>query len=427
MKNSFTTLLFCLLFISGSLFANNNFADTTRAYAFPHLSTTSTGNIGMSWTETDNDGNSYFFWAESKDQGNTFGEKQLIYKGKGIANSRLMRAKVLYKKNGTMVAIFGLRPATAEQPAAPAKPAAAPDAHAHHHPTTEAPKKPEGNSGRSGRGGRPRDLQINYSVSKDNGKTWSQPTPIHKDLTPNVIRGFYDATVMSNDEIAVAFLKDTGRPHERDLRLATTTKGKFGNEKVIDSFVCDCCNVNLLTDEKGNLNIYYRANISNIRDIAVLSSSDNAKTFSKTKTILADNWEIKGCPHSGPVSVASANTNVVGWFSGTPDAPGIRIATQDGKKLTSLDASAANPWLAGNKKGVWVMWEHKVQASEAKTTSNIVYKKISTGLNSAAETTSAIAEGANFTGVASADALVVAYEVKGENNKSTLKWSKVKI
>jgi hypothetical protein len=425
MKYYFSTLLTCLTLACGSLTASNNFADTTRAYAFPHVSTTPKGTIGMSWTETDNDGVNYFYWAESTDQGTSFGEKRLIHQAKGIANSRLMRAKVLYKKNGSLVAIFGLRAAAPVQVA----PAPTSDAHAHHHNHDSAatPKKAEGEAPRKGRSGRPSDLQINYAVSNDNGKSWSRPKPIHKDLTPNIIRGFYDATLMSNDEIAVAFLKDTGRPHERDLRFVTSVKGVFGEERVIDPFVCDCCNVNLLTDEKGNLNIYYRANINNIRDIAVLSSSNNGKTFSKTRTILDDKWEIKGCPHSGPVSVASASANVVGWFSGTPDAPGIRIATQEGKKLTTLDANAANPWLAGNKNGVWVMWEHKVQESEAKTTSNIVYKKISTALNSSTETAASIGEGANFSGVAVDGALVVAYEVKGNNNKATLKWSKVKI
>lgn len=400
-------------FFSAYAQAGNDFTDTTRTYAFPHLSTTPRGTVGMSWTETDNDGVNYFYWAESKDQGVSFGGKNLIHKANGIANSRLMRAKVLYKKDGAMVAIFGLRPA-----AAPVQPAAAD--HSHHH-GTGGEKKPAEKSKR------PTDLQIHYAVSKDNGMSWSSPLPVHRDLAPNVIRGFYDATVLANDEIAVAFLKDTGKPHERDLRLTTTVNGIFGEEKVIDPFVCDCCNVSLLVDGQGKLNVYYRANIQNIRDMAVMTSSDNGKTFSKSKSILDDKWEIKGCPHSGPVSLGLAGNNIIGWFSGTANAPGVRIATQQGKKLMTLEASAANPWLAGDKNSAWVLYENKVQESDSQPVTNIVYKKLSTGLNSASETTSILGQGANFTGVASGKSLIVAYETKGENQKSSLKVTRVGI
>jgi transcriptional regulator NrdR family protein len=41
--------------------------------------------------------------AFSKDNGKTFSEKKTIYSGTGIGNSRMMRAKVLSKKDGSFV------------------------------------------------------------------------------------------------------------------------------------------------------------------------------------------------------------------------------------------------------------------------------------------------------------------------------------
>ncbi len=397
----------CLVLSSLTAVATNDFADTTRAYNLPHLSITPKGTIGMSWTETDNAGVNHLYWSESTDSGKTFGDKKLVYAAKGLRNGRLMRAKVLYKKDGSLVAVFGLAP---EPPAEPAA-----DAHAHHAEPARQPAK----------GGRPRDLQIVYTISNDNGGSWTLPKTVHKDKTPNIIRGFFDSIVLANDEIGVAFLKDTGRPHERDLRFITSTNGVFGDESVVNPFVCDCCNISLLVDAKGTLNMYYRANVNNIRDMAKMSSTDNGRTFSKQEIILQDNWELKGCPHSGPVSASVSSTNLIAWFSGAPADPGVRVSTQDGNRLVLLDPTASNPWLAAGKNATVLLWEQSVQESEAATATQISYKKISTALNSGTTEVKSIGKGGNFTGVLIDDSLVVAYEVKTGSSKPALKWSKV--
>lgn len=74
------------------------------------------------------------------------------------------------------------------------------------------------------------------------------------------MRGFFDAVLMANDEVAVAYLKDvknSTKHEERDLRLAIIKNGVFQDEKLIDPVVCDCCNISMLLDANGALNIYY--------------------------------------------------------------------------------------------------------------------------------------------------------------------------
>lgn len=46
-----------------------------------------------------------FCVAFSKDKGKTFSEKKTIFSGNGIGNSRMMRAKVLSKKDGSFIAV----------------------------------------------------------------------------------------------------------------------------------------------------------------------------------------------------------------------------------------------------------------------------------------------------------------------------------
>lgn len=412
------SLILCAALLNFSAsWAKPIFSDTTRAFAVPTLTRTPAGKVALSWTEKDQAGTVYFYWAESVDNGATFGTKKLIFASKGIGNSRLMRPKLLFRKGGQPVAVFALQ--GSEVPKATAS---AGDEHNHHaHAAPAAGAKPaEGQPQGGGRGGRPSDLQIVYTVSGDGGSTWSAPAPVHQDRTPQTVRGFFDATVLANGEVAVAYLNDTGKPHERDLRFVTSSNGQFGAEKVLDPFSCDCCNISLLVDAKGTLHLYYRDNQENIRDIAHMSSTDHGKTFTKTGILSADNWKINGCPHSGPTSVVGGNTNLVAWYSGATDAPGIRVATQEGKRLFVLsEPTAKNAYLAAAPNAAVLIWEQS-QVSEAGATSYIAYRTIrSAGAAETAKVTESI-NGTNATGLVSGGKLLVAYEVRNPNNRNSI-------
>lgn len=427
--------LSCLLTLSlsGRANGNGNFTDTTRAYAVPTLTKTPNGRVALSWTEKDNAGLVYFYWAESTDKGRTFGDRKLIFSSAGIGNSRLMRPKLLAKKDGSLVAVFALRgtaPATAQAPApepAHAGHDAAPTGHDHGaaHEATAARTDGPAKGGQRG-GGRPSDLQIVYSLSKDNGTTWSAPAPVHSDRTPNIVRGFFDATVLANGEIGVAYLNDIqGQAHQRDLRFVSSTGDRFSSERILDPFVCDCCNISLLVDGTGTLQLYYRENQDNIRDIATMRSTDNGATFSKPAILSKDNWQINGCPHSGPTSSASTGGNLVAWFSGTTDAPGIRVVNQQGKRLFVLDdPTARNAYLVSAPKSSVLLWEQNLTTEEG-ITSRIAYKPIGTAQNPATQFVKTARSGTNASGIVVDNQLVIAYEVKNANNKNSVAFAHI--
>lgn len=410
MNKVFKTIL-CVGFLAASCLGsyaggNTLFGDTTRAYAVPTLSKTPKGNVALSWTEKDKDGITYFYWAESTDKGRTFGDKKLIFSAAGIGSSRLLRPKLLFKKDGSLIAVLAT-PGVSVSPSGSTSHAE----HGGHGNHGEAPKS----------GGRPTDLQIVYSLSKDQGTTWSPPAPVHADRTPQTVRGFFDATVLANGEVAVAYLNDIpGHPHERDLKFVTSKGDHFGDVKTLDPFTCDCCNISLLVDTKGTLNLYYRENQDNIRDIYKMTSTDNGATFTKADNLYADNWKVNGCPHSGPTSSASANGNLIAWMSGTPDSPGIRVATQQGKRLFVLDdATAKNAFLVAAPKSSVLLWEQN-QTSEMGVSSVIAYKNITSDQNPATQFVKNGLSGTNATGVVVDNQLVVAYEVKNTNNKNSV-------
>lgn len=423
---AFCTTLLIALSLTG--YTTPVLSDTTRAFAVPTLTRTPNGNVALSWTEKDAAGTVFFYWAESTDNGQTFKPKQLIFSSVGISNTRLMRPKLLFRKDGQAVAVFALRGPETVTAAGASQAEASHASHTaepaqHDHGAASAPEKPRADGpARSGnRGGRPSDLQIVYCVSTDGGTRWTAPTPVHQDKTAQIVRGFFDATVLANGEIGVAYLNDIqGRQHERDLRFVSTTGGRFGAEKILDPFVCDCCNISLLVDASGTLNIYYRENQENIRDIARMSSSDNGLTFSKPAILSADNWKINGCPHSGPTSSAGGGTNLVAWYSGTTDAPGIRVVDPQGKRLLVLDdPTAKNAYLVPTSTGSILLWEQS-QTAESGPMSMIAYRTIRPTGSSATQIVNKSTNGTNASGLVNKGQLLVAYEVRNANNRNSI-------
>lgn len=388
------------------------FADETTAYAVPTLSRNPQGDVVLSWTEKDPQGTIRFYLATSTDQGRTFSDKRLIHAAPGLGSSRLMRPKVLFKKDGTLVAVFS-------RPGEQTAPAAAPAAdHAGH----EVPKPAAAPA-------RPRNLQIVYATSKDGGQTWTAPQAVHPDQTA-MVRGFFDAIVLANGEVAVTYLRDIpGQPHARDLRMVVSKNGTFGPEKVLEPFVCDCCNVSLLVDAAGALHVFYRENRENTRDIDHLVSTDHGATFAKPTPLYADGWKINGCPHSGPTSARFGKSALIAWYSGTQtNQPGLRVVTQQGQRLFVLDEPTAKnaTLLPGSAASAVLLWEQVNGGGETPVTS-IGLRTIAPNAVSETRWVEGSENATNASGLVVGDRVLVAYEVKRPSKLNAMKISTVRL
>jgi BNR repeat-like domain len=366
--------------------------DTAMTYAAPTLQLTPAGSLMLVWSEKNTQGQTALCFSLSTDNGNTFGEKKTVAQNTGLGNSRFAKAKILFKKNGDMVAVYSQR---FENP-------------------------PVGKSAGRGPAG------IVSSISKDKGNTWSQAVFVDTDPSTKLLRGFFDATIMANDELAVVYLKDVAgstKHEERDLRLTISKDGVFQPEVVLDAIACDCCPVNISVNTKGELQVLYRDNNDDIRDMAILTSKDNAKTFSASRILSVDNWKIAGCPHSGAVTFHGEKTSLSAWQAGADKEPGLRLVDASGKKLfINADASAKNPALAGNQNIQVFSWEQNKES-----VSQIAYKTINAGKLSE---TNWLSKSENAIGVSTflvGKSLVFAYEVKMPNKKNQLRVDKVNL
>ncbi len=381
--------------------------DPNKSYTLPTLAKNKKGEVVLYWTEKDPQNQVALYFATSKD-GKTYGEKKLVFVDAGLGNGRLARPKLLFKKNGEMVAVFSYR-AGGAMPPREARPTAQAQEANHTNHNAPAPQQAAARPKRSS--------EIRFTVSKDGGNTWSTPTSVDTDTT-KLTRGFFDAVVLPNDEVAVAYLKDvkgSTKFEERDLRLVITKNGVFQPERLIDPVVCDCCNISMVVDDAGALHMVYRDNNNDIRDMAHIVSKDNGATFSAPKTLYADKWEIKGCPHSGATSASTKTDQFITWFSGTQNGQsGVRLTNASGKLLKVLDASAKNASItADDKTAVWV-WEQTAENGP----SNIFYSKVVNGKLLDSQKVASSDFGQNASTLVVNGKILVAYEVLKADKKT---------
>lgn len=159
---------------------------------------------------------------------------------------------------------------------------------------------------------------IYYTQSKDNGITWTKSKYLHSDTTHGIGRSFFDITALPDGEVGAIWLD--GRKRQRNgstLCFAKTSPGNgFGQDIEIGQKTCQCCRTDIFVDDQNLIHVAYRDIINDsIRDIVHLSSPDNGISFTESTRISEDNWVINGCPHTGPSITNSKNGVSFFWFT----------------------------------------------------------------------------------------------------------------
>lgn len=254
----------------------------------PYLTQDHKGNAVLCWTEQDGKDSLYRLkYAVYDGHQDKFGTAVTVPGSAGCSISAESMGKIAFKGDGTVMAVYAKRFLSEKNPYAGA---------------------------------------IYYSFSADGGKNWSDQQFLHADTSHAYGRSFFDVAVLKDGELAAVWLDGRyGKTIKGSaLYFNRTAKGKgFGLDSCLDKGTCECCRTDLLSDEKGNLHLAYRSiqfpsvlSGKEVRDMVYKSSTDNGKTFSESKPVSKDNWEIEGCPHSGPsLSVnGHSGANVV-WFT----------------------------------------------------------------------------------------------------------------
>ncbi|MGB7445183.1 MAG: hypothetical protein WA919_29270 [Coleofasciculaceae cyanobacterium] len=186
---------------------------------------------------------------------------------------------------------------------------------------------------------------IMISLSLDAGNSWQTPFMLHDDNTATE-HGF--VTLFAADGNAAAIWLDgrqmSGQGHgagehgssagAMSLRTAQITRdGRIMHASALDVRVCDCCATDVAIGADGPIAFYRNRSEREVRDIFAATQRDGQ--WLAGQLVARDNWVIDGCPVNGPAAAAKAIAVVVAWFSAASDMPHVRLArsTDAGKSF----------------------------------------------------------------------------------------------
>ena len=159
---------------------------------------------------------------------------------------------------------------------------------------------------------------LRLSKSVDWGKSFGKSVLI--DPSGPASQQFYTFAVGSDGAVYVAWLDGRDREQSKSgstaLYLAKSVdRGETFSKSVrVGLNVCPCCRPSIAMSDAKTLHIGWRGvRDQNVRDIFVATSTDGGATFGAETLVAADNWQINGCPHSGPSLATLKGQLFVAW------------------------------------------------------------------------------------------------------------------
>lgn len=395
MKTILSLLLLGIAFFDQPI-RETTISNPVHAGTTPRFTTDQRGNPVLSWAEKTSDKAAVFFFSVSTDGGETFGPKLRVPVPADLSTHAEGMPKIAIKDNGTLIALFEVPRPTAESPYA-------------------------GN--------------IYTMTSANNGQSWTDPKPVHQDVTPGKSHSFGDLTRLPNGEVGLVWIDEKldGQEGRCIKFVQTQPQGGFSPEVIVDSNACQCCRTSVFVDSKQQIHLTYRDLIPTgkgspaARDISHVVSADGGKTFSKPQRIHADDWRVAACPHAGSSVAQVGDALYTTWFSGKEGAEGLRLAKSGQADLVAIVPSsrAKHPQVTAYHNQLMWLWDESVRlpnqpADEAmpKFTQRIALRTAPTA--PATYLTSETVSATYPVALATAKGLLVAFEQKTGDQKPVI-------
>lgn len=304
----------------------------------PYFTIDHKGNPVLCWTELNSKDSLYrLMYAIYDIQLNKFGEPITVLGSEGSSTAAESMSKVAFKDDGTIVALFNKRFENAENRFASA---------------------------------------IYYAISDDEGKTWTEPQFIHSEASQNYGRSFFTISRLADGEVGAIWLDGRFGESEKGSALffARTENGQgFGANICLDKNTCECCRTEILIDKNGGIHLAYRGIQTRFgrqtRDMVYSFSKDNGKSFDPAKPISKDNWEIEGCPHTGPTLAYTGDAINAIWFTGA-GIPGLYFsslgnAEEEFNDKIAISEMGRHPQMVSTKdNSLAIVWDEVLDKEE---------------------------------------------------------------
>jgi len=216
---------------------------------------------------------------------------------------------------------------------------------------------------------------IYYTTSADKGVTWNTKKQLVTDTT-STSQSFFDIAQLTNGEIGISWLDNRKLHKDRQgqtLYFAKTdVSNTFQGETALEGSVCQCCRTDIEVGKNGSIKVAFRNLISpdefgfpttlmnqetEIRDMYYTASNDNGITFSKSAPIYADNWQVNGCPHTGPSLATNINETGALWFTDAETNPGIFFKTNTSNNKHLVSKTGRHPQMVTANGAYYIVYE----------------------------------------------------------------------
>ncbi len=178
-------------------------------------------------------------------------------------------------------------------------------------------------------------VSIFYSVSKDNGSSFSAPVPLSdKAADANTFQGRFG--INRDGKIYVFWHDERNRTDWKQSGNAiyyTSIDGNTGlssSAQKLSETLCDCCRIAIAFDKNNQAVLFTRFIYPvGVRDHGILKTQTGGKE-PQTWRVTFDDWTIEGCPEHGPaISISDDNRYHIAWFTQGKVRQGLFYAYSD--------------------------------------------------------------------------------------------------
>ena len=169
-------------------------------------------------------------------------------------------------------------------------------------------------------GGELGSMKLRFARSTDYGKSFTNAVDVDPSGLP-ASQSFFNLNVSLKGTIFVVWLdgRDKAEGHGgAAIYMARSLDGGTSFEKSVRVAInaCPCCRPSIAFRDENTVHVGFREIFAdNVRDIAVVTSTDGGKSWGIPVRVADDHWQIDGCPHSGPSLAVLGNRLFVSWFT----------------------------------------------------------------------------------------------------------------
>jgi hypothetical protein len=148
--------------------------------------------------------------------------------------------------------------------------------------------------------------------SPDAGASWGGPATVN-DSPTSAREGLHDLVAAAGGEAHVVWL-DLRDQRTKIFTARSTDQGRtWGANRLVyespERTVCECCQPTAAADGGGEVVFMWRNLVAGARDMFLVRSNDDGRTFGEARKLGNGSWPLKGCPMDGG-GVAVSNGRV---------------------------------------------------------------------------------------------------------------------